>query len=207
MNLNSCPHAILQRLLELDDAAQQLAKEASLAERQIAEDRDIYNARKQVEPERHKQVKAINFDVYDQQVKDQRKRADTEARILVKIKAWITMLGQVKFQAVKVDAAGWTLESCRKRLAAIADEVRALETAPNPSPDIKARLEIYVQMLRQAGRPEFYHGLSGGELDFRFPVDARASRRNLSGFEPLNANPLLYDAWKDPAGLLARLIQ
>src|SRR5262249_27041626 len=199
----------LQRLIELDEAAQALAKEASLAERQIAEDRNIFNGVKHVEPERHRQVKAINFDLYDKQVKDQRQRADTEARILTKIKTWITMLGQVKFQAVKVDAAGWTLESARKRLAAIDAEIKALESAPRPSADIKARLEIYVRMLAQAGRPIFYRGLNveGAELTIMYPADIGANPRNLNGYSPTDWHPLLKEAYLRPAELLARLIQ
>lgn len=117
--------------------------------------------------------------------------------------------GHSRFEPVKVDTNGWTLAKVRARLAAITDEIRELEAAPRPSADIKARLEVYVRMLRQAGRPIFYRGLNaeGAELTVMWPGEIGANPRNMNGYSSTQCDALLLQAWLDPVNLLARLLQ
>jgi len=133
-----------------------------------------------------------------------------EQSVVTRVKTFITMCDHnSRFEPVKANTNGWTLEKARARLAAIADEIKEIESAPKPSDDIKARLEIFVRMLQQAGRPIFHKGLgaAGADLMLMWPVHPQANWRDLNGYEQLDANPLLFEAWMRPAELLARLLQ
>src|SRR5262249_48355184 len=136
-------------------------------------------------------------------------RASAEQSVLTRVKTYITMLPHnSRFEAVKVDTNGWTLESVRKRLSAIADEVKEIETAPNPASDTRARLEIYVQMLRVAGKPIFYKGLNaeGSELMIMYPGEIGANPRNLNGYSSTKWDSLLQEAYLRPGELLKALM-
>src|SRR5262249_10777485 len=120
--------------------------------------------------------------------------------VLSKLKVWIAQLPDRELEVIKPALNGHDLGGVRARLAAIASEISAIESAPEPPP--RANIEAYVARLAAAGRPAF----RGGQL-FWPQHEHATNRAQLTDFSDTDANPLLLEAWLRPKQLAARLYQ
>jgi hypothetical protein len=207
MVLDHVPQPILVRLMQLDDYARGIEELARAAEQKVYRARDIINGRTNVNVEKLNETKR-EFDAIFKNSGLMKDHAAAEQAIVAAVKAWLEGLpANTRLEQVHPNTNAKGLTQIRERMAALREELRELRQAPLPSPDLEQRLAKYVSDLAVGARPVFFRGLSGGDIDLRWPSERRANRHNLSGFDTEFSNGLLMLAFVQPELLLQRLIK
>jgi hypothetical protein len=206
MVLDHVPQPILVRLMALDDYARGVEEFARAAENKVYRARDILNGRTNVSAEKLLETKR-DFDAVYKHSGLMKDHAKVEAAIVAGVKVWLEALpSNTKLEQVHTSPNGRGLAQIREQMAALREEVRELQQAPVPSADLEQRLAEYVSNLAIAARPVIWRGLSGGDLDIRWPGERKANRHNLAGFDTEFSNGLLMCAFLQPELLLQRLM-
>src|SRR5262245_25066137 len=204
MKAASCPHFLLRKLLTLGEHCEELDRLATAAEGRLSASRVELNTAT-LRPDQFAAVRK-QFDALVVEAPKQRSRAEVERR-LSNAKAWVEQLPHsCKLEpAIVVDVNGYDLATLRGRLHAIAHEVREIEHAPSPPPDVEQKIRDYVDDLRAKGRPLFHR--LGDTLDIRWPASPHASRVQVNGFDSEYGNALLMAVWLNPDALVERLLK
>jgi hypothetical protein len=163
MTPNEIPQPVLAKLFALQHHVESCAAAARAAETAREATRRLLSGegtspRSMFEHKRGQfdaQQLRAEFDTLHQAAGDARQRATTETAILTRCRNWIEQLPAVVLDQVspKLDP-GDTLSSVRARLAEISTETRTLQSAPIPDPDLRRKVEAYVEHLAAAAAPE-----------------------------------------------------
>lgn len=219
MKPNQLSQPILLKLLQLDERAAALAKAADAAEREItfarkvmrneATPRGAINAKSLRELQTLIKQTEAEFPARLDAAKKARSAADAAQRVASVCKAYIDGLPHnAKLEPVSVDVSGYDLQTVREQLRTAQTELRTLQDAPIPAPDIGDRVRDYVEALQRGARPAIRGIRNGDRLSIHWPSHAGADRRiNLNGFDTASANPLLMAALLFPEHVTARLMQ
>jgi|SRR6516165_7855756 hypothetical protein len=214
MTPHECPQHVLVKLFALQSHVEQCGREADAAERARDSQRAVLNDR---HPHSMREHKAGTFSLAAEQKKLEqlqfaatalRQAATAEAAIWQRCRAWIEALPNgTALETVSPAVGGqYNLQEVRTRLAAIAAELAALQRVPTPDPNLRRRIERYVEDLAENAMPELQGIAANQELRVYWPGEARASRRNLNNFDTISANSLLMTAWLQPNLLVDRLV-
>lgn len=218
MKLNSLSQPLLVRLMDLDARADALAERAGAAEAAVDEARAIMNGRRpppgaNTLRDIQEGVAAVQagFETQYRAAQQARRTADAAHTVLSNLKVWLERLPpDAKLEPVELEPEDLGLDELnladvRDRRRQLAADIRALQLAPLPSPDLRERVATYVKRLAVAARPEV-RGIAGGEqLVVYWPDSPGASRQNLNGFDTVVANPLLLAAFLFPDRLVDRI--
>jgi hypothetical protein len=218
MKPNQLSQPILLRLLQLDERATSLAKVADGAEHEVNFARAVM--RNEATPKGAigvttlKQLQALikavetSFPALLEAAKTARLNADAAQRVASAVKSWVDGLpSNAKLEPLHVNVDGHDLQTVREQLRIAQTELRTLQDAPIPAPDIADRVRDYVEALQRGARPALRGIRRGDLLQIHWPSHAAASRTNLNGFDTASANPLLMSALLFPEHLVAVLMQ
>jgi hypothetical protein len=208
---------ILLRLLQLDERAAALAKAADSAEREIVFARKVMrgestprgaiNAKSLRELQTLIKQTEAGFAAQLDAAKRARSAADAAQRVASAVKAYIDGLPHnAKLEPLHIEVDGYDLQTVREQLRTAQHELRTLQDAPIPAPDIADRVRSYVEALQRGARPALRGVRVGDLLQIHWPSHAGANRANLNGFDTTSANPLLLAALLFPEHLTARLM-
>jgi hypothetical protein len=197
MDLASCPHSTLQRLIHLSEQSEGLAEAVKVADRRIESLRQVLSGRTSASRDAVAEAKS-SFDSAFKQTNELKARATTEAAILTATKQWVGNLPHnSKLEQISPATDGHTLADVRQRLAELRDRKRELEQVPMPRPDLREALQEHVAELYSKARP-ILEGLSGGPIRTWWPTEPAANRFNRSGFSDYTANGYLMACWLHP---------
>jgi hypothetical protein len=212
---NEIPQPVLAKLFALQHHVEHCAAAAATAEAAREATRTLLSGER-TSPRSMMEHKAgqldlqqlrAEFDALHQAAGAARQRAATEAAILRRCRAWLEQLPSATLDQVAVKpGSDDTLQSVRQRLAAIATELKVLQAAPVPDPQLRQKVEAYVERLAAAAAPELRGIEAGAPFRALWPSDSSASRRNLQGFDEHVANAALMAAWLSPGSLVDRLM-
>jgi hypothetical protein len=145
------------------------------------------------------------FDGILEAATEARRRARAQLAVAGEVRGWIESLpADAQLEPVKPHLDGHALPDVRSRLADLGQQLRRLETAPVPPPDLRAVIAAKVAELTYKGRPM----LSGSDLCYvRWPTSQSANRANADGFARDSCDPLLMFAFLFPQVLEDRLVE
>jgi hypothetical protein len=210
---NECPQTVLAKLFALQSHAEKCGYEANAAENARDAQRTLLNRG----PASMREHKTGNFNFADEQRKldaltqratAMRTAARVEAEVLQRCRAWIEALPNgTPLEPVnpKLDPSN-TLQDVRARLQDIVTELKRLAAIPTPDPDLKRKVQAYVDHLAARAVPALRGIEQGAPLRAYWPADANANPRNLSGYDEFTGSGLLMFAWLQPGLLVDRLL-
>ena len=197
------PQSVVVRLVELSEHADSLSRSADEAERVLAACRETMSGRgPEVELAVTMALKSRAVEdaraAFDQVLSSSqrlRSQANVAQRIASACKAAVDMLPDSAVLEVlvpKVD--GLALDDVRSRRRAVCEEIRILDSAPVPGPDLEARITAYVRDLARSARP-YVRGIGAGQqLEVLWPSHGECNRKNLNGFSDHQASVLMLMA-------------
>ena len=183
MNHANLPAPALAKLLALDDAVNQLRERDADLAAQIEDHRKRLDGRIVDRRDDHAQLRQnLEQLLADQKATYNHVREAQE--VLSTCKTWIERLPSgAKLEAVTVSAEGKNLADVRAHLKSASDDLDKLRHAPTPSPDLRQRVEHYVDRL---GSPSL-RGIGAGEtLKIIWP----GARQTISGPDEKTADVL-----------------
>jgi hypothetical protein len=175
MNLNQLPQPVLAQFLLLQEQAEHLAQRAVEIERRLDYCRQVNRGDIRVNQNQpfeaiQQEARAIKKEAVDlePQLRAVHGRINGTRAVLSSVRAWIDALpaDTVFEQVAPTSTRGETLQSVRDHIEEIEAEIKALRGAPLPSPDLRARVEAYVESL---GAPVVSGIEAGQQLEVRWP--------------------------------------
>lgn len=214
--IDKLPAHARQKALALEQAADDadaLARSVYAAivgcERQLS---PLENIRASSNPQRAKEAQA-EIDVLESELKRLRAlqrlrshRAGIDRQTAVQVRAWVTQLPpHVRLEAapppktIAVLAGAKGVEAIRRDIQRLKAELEAVELAPLPLADLKAKVRAMVDDLAERGRPVIRIERAGFDLKWSRP----------SGMDPGSApsDAAAFAAWMQPELLIARFEQ
>jgi hypothetical protein len=148
MDLSDVPTFIALKLASLSDACAVAATRADELTAQISDVRDRLNGR--VRREGDNPVKlGIELDRLIAEQKALQKQRPIEISIIESCRAWLAALapGTVLKQVIPDTEDGLSLTAVRARIKKLKESVAALKGVPIPAPNVRAKVQTYVQGL------------------------------------------------------------
>jgi hypothetical protein len=174
MNRNKLPNGVLQRLVELDEEVEFLNRKVDDIERAIAAARTRLTGGFQKDQEYHSLRASLEQLIADKPAVEM--KLHRTRHMLSACRAWLDELPEgTQLKIVNVKPDGHDLGDVRERIKDAENELALLRAVPTPAPDIRDRVEAYVQSLAQ---PEVSGISAGQKLDVKWPSSPRTCRSN-----------------------------
>jgi hypothetical protein len=170
MRRQNVPPHVLNKLVDLSDAAEDLNRKVADAERGIAAARTRLTGGFAKDQECHDLRRTLDRLIADKPVLEA--KLHRTQRIQSSCKIWLDELPEgTMLEPVKVKANGHDLADVRERIKDAEDELKRLRAVPTPSTDIRKRVENYVQSM---ARPQITGIEKGQKLQVTWPDGALA---------------------------------
>jgi hypothetical protein len=158
MNRGKLPNGVLTKLVELDEQAEFFNRKVDDIERGIAAARTRLTGGFQKDHEYHSLRASLEQLIADKPVLEM--KLHRTQHMLSACRAWLDELPEgTQLKIVNVKPDGYDLGDVRERIKEAENELALLRAVPTPAPDIRDRVEAYVQSLAQ---PEV-RGISAGQ--------------------------------------------
>lgn len=207
MKWSALPARVAERLVNLTERVEELARDADQAQARVEFARNVIGGRTDIGPEAFERQRDGFNDTYAT-AQLLRQKADSARGVLQQCREWVEKLpSRNRLIEVTPAASGFDLATLKTKLAAMRDELRTLNNNPPVASDISKRVDELVANYAKAALP-FVRGFAQGQsLDVRWPMDMTADRRTASACAPNNCNPLLMFAAINPAGVANLIMQ
>src|SRR5215471_10851222 len=172
MNLHEAPAFLAVKLATLSDGCATATIKADQLTAQISDLRDRLNGRV-IRAGDHPEKLRIELERLLEEQKTLQRQRPIEADILGRCRAWLAALppGTVLEQVTPAVEDGLPLPAVRTRIKKLQDSVAALKRVPIPAPNIREKVQTYVERLPMPS----IDGIAAGEsLSVQWPTGPHA---------------------------------
>jgi hypothetical protein len=165
MNRGKLPNGVLTKLVELDEQAEFFNRKVDDIERGIAAARTRLTGGFQKDHEYHSLRASLEQLIADKPAVEM--KLHRTRHLLSSCRTWLDELPEgTQLKIVNVKLNGHELGDVREQIKEAEDELALLRAVPTPAPDIRDRVEAYVQSLAQ---PEVRGICAGQTLEVKWP--------------------------------------